>query len=132
MATRKIKFAPGEYYHVYNRGTDKRKIFLDAREHERFLTLLFLSNSAKRFEISKNPNEEWSFEQSIDKERGEKLVSIGAFCLTPNHFHILIKEEVEGGITLFMSKLQPVIQCILIKNTIGKVGCLKGYLRLSM
>lgn len=106
MATRKIQFAQGEYYHIYNRGTDKRKIFLDERDHERFLTLLFLSNSKSRFEISKNPNEDWSFEKHSVVDRGEKIVSIGAFCLMPNHFHLLIKEEIEGGITRFMTKLQ--------------------------
>lgn len=106
MATRKVKFAEGEYYHIYNRGVDKRKIFLDERDCERFLTLLFLSNSKIRFEISKNPNEDWSFEKCSVIDRGEKIISIGAFCLMPNHFHILVKEEVEGGVTRFMTKLQ--------------------------
>jgi len=40
-----------------------------------------------------------------DVETGPKLVAIGAYCLMPNHFHLLIKEITEGGIVKFMSKL---------------------------
>lgn len=102
---RKIKFGIGEYYHLYNRGVDKRIIFLDERDYERFLCLLYLSNSTKSFDISKDPNSDWSFEKVLQIDRGETLVSIGAWCLMPNHFHILIKEKAEGGISKFMLKL---------------------------
>ena len=102
---RNIKFAVGEYYHLYNRGVDKRPIFLDERDRERFLCLLFLSNSTKFFYISNHYKDPWSFDISITEDRGEKLVSIGAWVLMPNHFHILIKEEVEVGISKFMHKL---------------------------
>jgi REP element-mobilizing transposase RayT len=44
--------------------------------------------------------------KSLDEiDVGEKIVSVGAYCLMNNHFHILLKESVEGGITKFMSKL---------------------------
>jgi putative transposase len=102
--TRRITISPDEYYHVYNRGVDKRLIFIDGRDYERFLCLLYLSNSAKNFEISKDPNIEWSFEKVLETDRGEEIVSIGAWCLMPNHFHILIKEKVDGGISKFMAK----------------------------
>jgi putative transposase len=102
---RKIKFGIDEYYHIYNRGVDKRIIFLDERDYERFLCLLYLSNSTKNFEISKDPNSDWSFKKLLDIDRGEQLISIGAWCLMPNHFHILIKEKMEGGISKFMLKL---------------------------
>jgi len=38
-------------------------------------------------------------------DRGETLVEIGAYCLMPNHFHLLMKEKVENGISRFMEKL---------------------------
>jgi len=38
-------------------------------------------------------------------KRKNILVNIGAYCLMPNHFHILITEKIEGGITTFMQKL---------------------------
>jgi putative transposase len=102
---RRIKFSINEYYHLYNRGVDRRVIFLDDRDRERFLTLLFLSNSTKPLEITKKSNDPWSFEMSITKDRGEHLVSIGAWVLMPNHFHVLLREKTEGGVSKFMQKV---------------------------
>ncbi len=47
----------------------------------------------------------YKFEEILITPRGKKLVAIGAFCLMPNHFHLVLKEVVEGGITAFMRKL---------------------------
>ena len=97
---RTIEFSEGEYYHIYNRGVDKRDIFQSDRDGERFLKLLFVSNGTKPFiyrEIEKMKLHE------ID--RGEPLVAIGAYCLMPNHFHLLVKETSTGGISKFMEKL---------------------------
>jgi putative transposase len=101
---KRIRIAPNEFYHIYNRGVDKRLIFLDEKDYERFLCLLFLSNGTKKFEISKDSDTEWSFEKVLHMDRGEEIVSIGAWVLMPNHFHILIKEKVPGGISKFMAK----------------------------
>ena len=46
---RKFSFAPGEYYHLYNRGFDKRQTFLDRRDHVRFLASLYFANSKQPF-----------------------------------------------------------------------------------
>ncbi|MFH1170154.1 MAG: transposase [Candidatus Vogelbacteria bacterium] len=101
---RKFSFAPGEYYHIYNRGTEKRKIFLDWRDHWRFLALLYVANSQSVIHLSdhegKNPI------TLFDLPRKETLVDIGAYCLMPNHFHILIKETSDNNISRFMLKLQ--------------------------
>jgi putative transposase len=97
--TRKIKFGVDEYYHVYNRGVEKRKIFLDKADREHFVRLLFISNSTKSFEYRNI--KKLLFE---DIERGEPLVAIGAYCLMPNHFHLLLREIVPGGISIFMGK----------------------------
>jgi putative transposase len=97
---RKFKFSVDEYYHVYNRGVEKRKIFLDKSDKERFVQLLFLSNSTKAFEFRKI--KDFSFEKT---EREEPYVAIGAYCLMPNHFHLLVREIVPGGISIFMGKL---------------------------
>ena len=51
MSIRKINFVPGEYYHIYNRGNSKQKIFHDQEDYLRFLSLLYLSNSSKKFNI---------------------------------------------------------------------------------
>lgn len=103
---RKIILAEGEYYHIYNRGVDRRVTFSEDRDFERFLTSVFLSNSKNYFGISKSAREEWSFDKAVLSERGEPIVSIGAYCLMPNHFHLLLKESVPGGISKFMQRLQ--------------------------
>lgn len=99
MSIRKISFSVNEYYHIYNRGNSKQKIFLDKKDYQHFMKLLYLCNSTRNFfsrDISAN---------AYDFDRIETLVDIGAFCLMPNHFHILIKEKEEGGISKFMQKL---------------------------
>jgi len=97
---RKIVFSKGEYYHILNRGTEKRKIFLTNKDKDRFVKLLFVCNSEKPviFKLIQG--------EPLEKiDRGEILVDILCYCLMDNHFHILLKEKTEGGISLFMNKL---------------------------
>ena len=96
MALRKQVFAPGEYYHLYNRGTEKRIIFLDEQDYHHFLFLMYICNTEKSIAL-RNVGEFF--------ERGETIVDIGAFCLMPNHFHILVHEKKEGGVSMYMRKL---------------------------
>lgn len=103
MSIRKAPFASGEYYHLYNRGNSKQKIFHDVEDYGRFVTLLYTCNSENNFKM-------FLIEGSSDKdpylwERGEAIVSIGAYCLMPNHFHLLITEKEDSGISKFMQKL---------------------------
>jgi len=101
MSIRKINFVEGEFYHIYNRGNSKQKIFNDTNDYKRFIDLLFLANSKNNFNLFnlfKNGN-------LYDFDRGGVLVDIGAYCLMPNHFHILINPKKEGGVSKFMQKL---------------------------
>ena len=97
---RKFSFTPGEFYHIYNRGVDKRIVFDSDRDKERFQALLYLANGSKNFELS-----EIERSDVLTIDRGSELCAIGAYCLMDNHFHILVKEIVEGGISKFMQKL---------------------------
>ena len=106
MMFRKDAFVTGEYYHVYNRGIDKRVIFKSNRDYERFMMLLYLANSQDSFRLDNILNKEKKrFAEVLVLEKNEPLVSIGAWCLMTNHFHLLIRQEVDGGITKFMRKL---------------------------
>ncbi|MEK9181407.1 MAG: transposase [Patescibacteria group bacterium] len=96
MSLRKQSFAPGEFYHLYNRGTEKRIIFLDKHDYAHFLFLMYICNTAKSVRIK-------DIDENFDRE--EAIVEIGAYCLMPNHFHILIHEKIEGGISKYMLKL---------------------------
>lgn len=97
---RKFDFSIDEYYHVYSRGVDKRKIFLDKEDEERFLRLLYITNSLKSVRFTEFNGLPYSL-----IERGEQLTAVGAYCLMPNHFHLLLRETDEHGISSFMGKL---------------------------
>lgn len=101
--SRAFIFAPGEYYHLYNRGTDKRKIFLDNADQERFISLLYLCNSG--IPIHRSDHMGASLKKILSVPRETELVDIGAYCLMTNHFHLLVHEQTEGGISIFMQKL---------------------------
>jgi len=102
---RKIDFTPGEFYHIYNRGTDKRDIFTTSNDFNRFMVLLYLCNSLKPVNIELELKKGRSFSELWEIKRENPIVDICAYCLMPNHFHFLIKEVVDGGITKFMGKL---------------------------
>ena len=101
MSIRKVNLVSGEYYHIYNRGNSKQKIFHDNEDYFHFMGLLFVCNSINNFRADTLAKGE-SF---YDFERKEQIVSIGSYCLMPNHFHILITQMEEGGISRFMQKV---------------------------
>ncbi|MEK7572385.1 MAG: transposase [Patescibacteria group bacterium] len=103
--SRNIEFSIGEFYHIYNRGTDKRIIFNETSDYYRFLILLYLCNSNLKVDLGDYLRQGQTLSELLNLERNETLVEIGAYCLMPNHFHILINEKSEGGISLFMQKL---------------------------
>lgn len=102
---RKIQFETDNYYHIYNRGVEKRKIFLNRKDYERFLFLLFLCNGSVPVNMRDNFPKGPTFGKMWEIERGEVFVDIGAYCLMPNHFHLLLKEKNRNGISDFMRKL---------------------------
>ncbi len=100
---RKTQFAIGEYYHIYNRGVDKRIVFTREADYQRFLAYLFLLNDTENKRI------EYIFRsgKSVWEAKPRKLlVAIGAYCLMPNHFHLYLTPLVEDGISKFMQRVQ--------------------------
>lgn len=102
---RRTPLVAGEYYHVYNRGVEKRDIFWDERDCKRFMELLYLCNGTAMVNMQKLKTENIVGEKIFSFDRGEPLVAIGAYCLMPNHFHLLVREISEGGTSSFMKKL---------------------------
>lgn len=101
---RKIQFAEGEYYHVFNRGVEKRNIFRDSKDIRRFLTSIKEFNTAKPI----GSLFEQSFKTAKSPELGSlapKQVDVICYCLNPNHFHLLLRQASEKGISSFMQKL---------------------------
>ncbi len=96
----------GEWYHCYNRGVDKRRVFESNSERNRFLALLYLSNSSEAIHISNLPSQDlrYIFSDKFGNER-KTIVEIGAYALMNNHVHFILKEIVPGGIARFMQKV---------------------------
>lgn len=101
MSIRKTPLVSGEYYHIYNRGNSKQKIFHDHEDYTHFIALLYACNQKENFKVDNLHKGESLY----DIERGNALVSVGAYALMPNHFHLLITERENGSISKFIQKL---------------------------
>lgn len=101
MGNRKILFAPGEFYHIYNRGVDKRIIFENVLDIDRFFQSLVLFNTVDPI----GSIYESSFLKETLGSSTSKLVHIIAYCLNPNHYHLLVEQVADGGIQKFMHRL---------------------------
>ncbi len=101
--SRKIKFVSGEYYHVYNRGIDKRDIFGDKEDLNRYFKYLKVLNT----EDPIGSLYEHSFLEEKHQLGGlaSKLVEIVCFCLNPNHYHLLLRQVKDNGVSNFMHRL---------------------------
>lgn len=101
MPYRLTPFINDNYYHIFNRGVEKRKIFLNDQDHQRFLQTLYyyqFSGPKPRFSTHK-------IFKSKDFYKNPKIIEIACYCLMPNHFHLLIKQIKDGGIQEFANKI---------------------------
>lgn len=92
-------------YHVYNRGVDKRVVFADRLDYDRFLQSLAEFNSKQpigSLYLNQFRKNDPSVELSSSRA---KLVDILCYCLNPNHFHLVIQPLSETSITTFMRRL---------------------------
>ncbi|MBI3193699.1 MAG: transposase [Ignavibacteriae bacterium] len=80
MSRRSIIFSKGEYYHIYNRGSNREDIF---RERENYLYLLRLVNDAIK----------------------EYNICVIAYCLMPNHYHFLLRQDSDNTPSDFIQKV---------------------------
>jgi putative transposase len=102
---RKTPFAENEYYHIYSRGVEKRKIFMNTKDYDRFMALLYIMNQNMSFTMGNFlRNKQKNLKDIFTEEREKTLVSILGYCLMPNHFHLILYEHTEGGISQFMDK----------------------------
>lgn len=68
--------------------------------------LLYIANSNNSFHLDNILNKQkGTFAEILLLDKGKPLVSIGAWCLMTNHFHLLVRQDIDGGITKFMKKL---------------------------
>lgn len=103
-----------ELFHVLNRGVDKRSIVLDEQDRNRFVKNLSVMNdknpvlnlgyTLNNIDIRRRYNKAGA-KQEESKDTREKLVDIHGWCLMNNHYHLLVSEKIEGGLSMFLKKL---------------------------
>lgn len=90
-------------YHVFNRGSEKRNIFLQPRDYRRFLqTSSYYQFPGPKPKFSQFTKSKLNPFKSLAESR---LVEIICYCLMPNHFHFLLRQRKENGISIFMSQI---------------------------
>ena len=100
---RYVKFATQEFYHIYNRGVDKRDIFMDSDDVARFLVCISIFNTKDPVgSVYEHSREEIRFGSLASKK---KLVNFVAYCLNQNHYHFILEPLVDDGIQKFMHRL---------------------------
>jgi len=101
------------YYHIYNRGVEKRIIFLDQQDYSVFLSYLkeyLLPKDEKGlrnrlFDPSISPRERDKIIKKLNLNNFSNEITLLAYCLMPNHFHFFIKQKSAGSMDKFMNSL---------------------------
>lgn len=110
MPYRKVVLVPQQIYHIFNRGVAALPIYLNTKSYLRFLNLVdYYRFSNTPFSFSKLislPKEERESIRTELKKENAIHVGILAYCLMPNHFHFLLKQITDKGISVFMTNLQ--------------------------
>ncbi len=107
---RRTIFVNDEYYHIYNRGVDKRKVFLNKDDYIRFIVSMREFNRFKPIG-SLYKYKKWKEQRHPTSLRDvgclsqSKLVEFIAYCLNPNHYHFMVKQLTNNGISEFMKRL---------------------------
>jgi putative transposase len=93
-----------ELYHALNRGVDGRNIFHDEHDRARFVHNLYEFNDATPVTNLQHRLKHMGLRNPYLKTRGI-LVDIHGWVLMNNHYHLLLSERIEGGLSLFLRKL---------------------------
>jgi len=97
-------YVDNTYYHVYNRGVEKRDIFLDDQDYGVFLSYLkFYLMPPEDPNDPRGPSPRLSPSQQLSNHHGK--ISLIAYCLMPNHFHLLIRQADKDSMTNFLRAL---------------------------
>ena len=103
MPGRKITFVNDGYYHIFNRGVEKRHIFTQTWDYKRFTkTFYYYQFLGPKPSFSKFSKSELNLFKPLNEN---KIVEILCYCLMPNHFHFLVRQLKNNGVSTFISQL---------------------------
>lgn len=105
MAHRRVSFAEGEWYHCYSRTIDYSRPFTILDTTERFLELLYIANQRELTPHLSDLRDSRAHAEMFSIARAPALVRIGAYCMMPTHYHLLLQPVVEDGISRFMHRV---------------------------
>lgn len=99
-------YVSGGVYHIYNRGLDGRTVFLDAQDYEMWIRLMERYLGVWSAEI----DERYKTDRPYILRHKQKMnlndkVKVFAYCLMPDHFHFLVRQDTDTGITQLMRRL---------------------------
>ena len=97
-------FVTDEFYHIYNHGVEDRDIFGDEDDSARFLECMEVFNTVESFGglYSESLLNRTNPRRPTSKT---KLVNVVSYCLNPNHYHLLLEQVSDGGISEFMKRV---------------------------
>ncbi len=98
-------FAKGTVAHIYNRGNNKQKVFLEEQDYKAFLFRIALAMGFEQEEIKNEKMINLPYSRIRIETEGKKLFKIHSFCLMPNHFHLLIEQRGDISISKLISKV---------------------------
>lgn len=101
MPYRITPFVNGEFYHLYTRGVEKQNTFLNRKDYSHFVKALFyyhIQNPKPKFSTHRRT-------KVFPIDSSKRIAEIICYCLMPNHFHLLVKQLQDGGISELMRKL---------------------------
>jgi len=127
------------FYHIYNRGVDKRDIFSDGADYKRFILSLWLMNYKQdglmiKWRNYKKSHKDTTVEHFLDStlDDRKKLVDIVAYCCNSNHFHFILKQMEDKGIEKFMQRLSTGYTMFFNKRYRRNGSLLQGKFRSSL
>ena len=110
MPRRLLPLVNEQIYHVFNRGINHQPTFIDKFEYKRAMAVIDyyrFANPPLKFSVFLKLSQENRAQISDDmKKEYSKLVDVLVFCLMPNHFHFLLRQVQDGGISKFLSNFQ--------------------------
>jgi putative transposase len=96
---------PGVIVHIYNRGNNKEKIFLDKQDYKSFLHRIGLALGFNTEELNTHKELSLPYSRIRIVDIGKNSFRLHAFCLMPNHFHLVIEQLGETSISKLISKI---------------------------